>query len=214
MIEKLEELKTKSELMLKYSNQIKKITNDVNAKANKRFILVIFIVLFFVVYTLLVGRYFVFSRSSDYSLVALLLSTMLFSLKVSAITTAVLYVPITFFLKFRRNRAFNKAKFEMERILTEIKELYISLNDYPASLLDYLNPFYLDKLIDYQKEGTSSIDEAFKKLKEEIRNNPRLQYSINAATKRADLFNKLFDLSVKEGVTNSYEVWTSHYSPK
>lgn len=212
MIKKLNELKEKSEEVIGYNNSLRRITNSIIAPSYKKVIVSVFAISFVIVFILMVFRLYIETNYSSYNIFQLLFGNLITSLILSLIVNAILAFPIIIFLRYRRVRAFNKFKPEIDIILNSLKIIYSSLNDYPLELEDFLDTFYLDMLIEFIEKEDMSLEEAIKKLRREKRSNKKIQFRSRTSDKRLSITSFLFKLSMNENATSSYKKWIESYS--
>lgn len=193
--------------MLDFDNELKKISADLNSPSNIIFLRNIFIPLFVSVLLMLILRFVIFMDSSRYNFIILLFGLIFISFCVSSLIMILLYVPIRNFVKKQRLKKFEKNKGKIDSILQKINAIYRSLNDFPLSMEEYVNEFYITELINYMQQGAPTLESAIDKLAEEVDSNKKLAIKVKTANVRIEKMNRLFKLSVKEGVTYSYQTW-------
>jgi hypothetical protein len=212
MLEKLEELKKKSEELFNHNSTLRKITIDISKPKIKTILINAFWITFGIVFFASMSRYLLSGHAQHYKTSEIILGSFIISIIVSLILVLIITFPINTFVKQIKSKKFANNKNKIDVILQDVNKVYLSLNDYPEILWDYLNSFYLDKLIEYLKTEEISLEEAINRLEEEKYENKKFSYQIKVADMRIDNINYLFKLSESENITTSYDKWMENYT--
>jgi len=212
MIQRLLELKNKTEKVTSLNNDLKRITNEIINPDKKKLTITTFFIIFSLVYILCLFKHMGSDYSTSNNIINIIFVNTIISFITSLIITGVLYVPIILILKIRREKIFKKHLKQINSILFEINEVFGCLDRYPDILRYYLDVYYLDFLIEIMKSKDYSLDEALNDFKEEKRGNSRIQNKSKIADKRIFKTNRLFLLSDNNLATASCNQWIENYN--